>query len=91
MRRRFYALKEFIHTDYQDKSIIKSFFGLVLIMGKNHVRYVIDDTFSIIDDLHKQIDTIKEYPIVLSGAFYDEVSKENLYYEVCIHERNQTN
>lgn len=86
MRRRFYALREFIDTDYQDKNIIKSFFGLVLIMGKNHVRYVIDDTFSIIDDLHTKIDIIKEYIPVTHGVFLDPESKQNLYYEVVIHE-----
>lgn len=88
MRRRFYALKAFIESNYQDTSIIKSFFGLVLIMGKNHVRYVIDDTFSIIDDLHLQIDTIKEKAMILSGTYFDTTTKENLYYEVTIHERN---
>jgi hypothetical protein len=88
MRRRFYALKAFIDSNYQDTSIIKSFFGLVLIIGKNHVRYVIDDTFSIIDDLHLQIDTIKEKPTILSGTYFDISTKENLYYEVTINEGN---
>jgi DNA invertase Pin-like site-specific DNA recombinase len=88
MRRRFYALKSFIDTDYQDLNIIKSFFGLVLMMGKNHVRYVIDDTFSIIDELHDQIDIIKELPIILKGTYFDVTTKENLYYEVSLYERN---
>jgi DNA invertase Pin-like site-specific DNA recombinase len=88
MRRRFYALKAFINTDYKDLSIIKSFFGLILVMGKNHVRYVIDDTFSIIDDLHEEIDTIKKLPIILKGTYYDIKINDNLYYEVCIYEGN---
>jgi len=88
MRRRFYALKAFIDTNYQDLSIIKSFFGLILMMGKNHVRYVIDDTFSIIDDLHKEIDTINQLPTILKGTYFDLTTKENLYYEVIIYERN---
>ena len=88
MRRRFYALKAFIDTNYQDLSIIKSFFGLILVMGKNHLRYVIDDTFSIIDDLHERIDLIKALPTILKGTYYDITSNDNLYYEVCIYERN---
>lgn len=88
MRRRFYALKAFIDTNYQDLSIIKSFFGLVLMMGENHVRYVIDDTFSIIDELHEKIDHIKKLPIILKGTYYDFISNQNLYYEVIIYERN---
>jgi hypothetical protein len=88
MRRRYYALESFIETQYQDLSIIKSFFGLVLMMGKNHVRYVIDDTFSTIDDLHHQIDTIKTTPSVLEGTYFDYQTKENIYYEVTIHEGN---
>ncbi|AUD64594.1 hypothetical protein BK011_02450 [Tenericutes bacterium MZ-XQ] len=88
MRRRYYALESFIQTNFQDLSIIKSFFGLVLMMGKHHVRYVIDDTFSTIDDLHLQIDTIKKTPSVLEGTYFDYITKENIYYEVTIHEGN---
>ncbi|MDR4968733.1 MAG: recombinase family protein [Acholeplasmataceae bacterium] len=88
MRRRYYALESFIQTNFQDLTIIKSFFGLVLIMGKNHVRYVIDDTFSTIDDLHHQIDTIKKTPSILEGTYFDYKTKENIYYEVTIHEGN---
>ena len=88
MRRRYYALNAFIETNYQDLSIIKSFFGLILIMGKNHVRYVIDDTFSIIDDLHQDIDKINQLPTILKGTYFDLQTKENLYYEVIIYERN---
>jgi hypothetical protein len=88
MRRRFYALKAFIDTDYKDLSIIKSFFGLILVLGKNHVRYVIDDTFSIIDDLYEEIDSIKKLPIILKGTYYDIKTNSNLYYEVCIYEGN---
>jgi DNA invertase Pin-like site-specific DNA recombinase len=88
LRRRFHALKAFIDTNYQDLSIIKSFFGLVLVMGKNHVRYVIDDTFSIIDELHERIEQIKQLPTILTGAFFDPITKENLYYEVTNYEGN---
>jgi DNA invertase Pin-like site-specific DNA recombinase len=88
MRRRFYALKAFIDTDYKDLSIIKSFFGLILVMGKNYVRYVVDDTFSIIDDLHDEVDSIKKLPIILKGTYYDIKTNSNLYYEVCIYEGN---
>ena len=88
LRRRFHALKAFIDTNYQDLSIIKSFFGIVLMMGKNHVRYVIDDTFSIIDELHEKIELINHLPTILTGAYFDQVTNENLYYEVTIYERN---
>jgi hypothetical protein len=88
LRRRFHALNAFIDTNYQDLSIIKSFFGIVLIMGKNHVRYVIDDTFSIIDELHEIIEPIKQLPTILTGAYFDSITKENLYYEVTIYEGN---
>ncbi|MDD3106214.1 MAG: recombinase family protein [Bacilli bacterium] len=88
MRRRFYALKSFIDTNYQDTSIIKSFFGIVLMMGQNHVRYVIDDTFITIDELHEQMDILKELPILMKGTYYDLNTRENIYYEVVIYERN---
>src|SRR3989339_194959 len=88
MRRRFYALKSFIDTNYQDTSIIKSFFGIVLMMGQNHVRYVIDDTFITIDELHEQMNTLKELPILMKGTYYDLDTRENIYYEVVIYERN---
>jgi hypothetical protein len=57
-------------------------------MGKNHVRYVIDDTFSIIDELHQDIDKINQLPTILKGTYFDLQTKENLYYEVIIYERN---
>jgi DNA invertase Pin-like site-specific DNA recombinase len=88
MRRRFYALKSFIDTDYKDTSIMKSFFGIVLMMGHHHVRYVIDDTFITMDELQEKIDTLKLLPILMKGAYYDTITRENIYYEVVINERN---
>ena len=87
MRRRFYALKNFIDLNYEDLHIIKSFFGMLLVMGKNYVRYVIDDTFSIIDDLHQQMDAIKKYKPIVKGVYIDTLSKQNFYYEVVKHEK----
>lgn len=87
MRRRFYALKNFIDSNYEDLHIIKSFFGMLLVMGKNYVRYVIDDTFSIIDDLHQQMDSIKKYKPIVKGVYIDTLSKQNFYYEVVKHEK----
>ena len=85
-RRRLYALKNFIDTGYEDKRIIKSFFGMILVKGKNHLRYVIDDTFSIIDDLHEQIDLLNKIKPFLKGTYHDETTKNNLYYEVIKYE-----
>jgi hypothetical protein len=37
-RRRLYALTNFIESNYEDKRIIKSFFGMILVDGKNHLK-----------------------------------------------------
>lgn len=57
-------------------------------MGQNHVRYVIDDTFITIDELHEQMDILKELPILMKGTYYDLNTRGNIYYEVVIYERN---
>jgi hypothetical protein len=85
-RRRLYALKNFIESNYEDKRIIKSFFGMILVKGKNHLRYVIDDTFSIIDDLHVVIDKLNKYKPFIKGTYHDETTKSNVHYEVIRYE-----
>ena len=87
-RRRLYALTNFVESNYEDKRIIKSFFGMILVDGKNHLRYVIDDTFSIIDDLHERIDILNEYKPFLKGKYCDEKTKDIVTYEVITYEGN---
>ncbi|MEC9485487.1 MAG: recombinase family protein [Candidatus Izemoplasma sp.] len=85
-RRRLYALKSFIDSNYEDKRIIKSFFGMILVMGKNHLRYVIDNIFSIIDDLHDNIEVLITMKPFLVGQYYDDTTKTKLTYEVITYE-----
>ena len=81
-RRRLYALTNFIESNYEDKRIIKSFFGMILVDGKNHLKYVIDNTFSIIDELHEQIDKLNKCKPFLKGKYYDESTNNTVTYEV---------
>jgi site-specific DNA recombinase len=85
-RRRLYALTNFIESNYEDKRIIKSFFGMILVDGKNHLKYILDDTFSIIDDLHEKIDIINKYKPFLKGKYYDEITSNTVTYEVIKYE-----
>ena len=85
-RRRLYALTNFIESNYEDKRIIKSFFGMILVDGKNHLKYILDDTFSIIDDLHEKIDIIKKCKPFLKGKYYDEATSNTVTYEVIKYE-----
>jgi hypothetical protein len=61
---------------------------MILVDGKNHLRYVIDDTFSIIDDLHERIDILNDYKPFLKGKYYDEKTKDIVTYEVITYEGN---
>lgn len=85
-RRRLYALTNFIESNYEDKRIIKSFFGMILVDGKNHLKYILDDTFSIIDDLHEQIEKINKCKPFLKGKYYDETTSNTVTYEVIKYE-----
>jgi len=85
-RRRLYALTNFIESNYEDKRIIKSFFGMILVDGKNHLKYVIDNTFSIIDELHEQIDKLNKCKPFLKGQYYDETTNNTVTYEVIKYE-----
>ena len=85
-RRRLYALTNFIESNYEDKRIIKSFFGMILVDGKNHLKYILDDTFSIIDDLHEKIDITKKCKPFLKGKYYDEATSNTVTYEVIKYE-----
>lgn len=87
-RRRLYALTNFIESNYEDKRIIKSFFGMILVDGKNHLKYILDDTFSIIDDLHEQIEKINKCKPFLKGKYYDETTSNTVTYEVIKYEGN---
>jgi hypothetical protein len=85
-RRRLYALTNFIESNYEDKRIIKSFFGMILVDGKNHLKYILDDTFSIIDDLHEQIEKINKCKPFLKGKYDDETTSNTVTYEVIKYE-----
>jgi hypothetical protein len=61
---------------------------MILVDGKNHLKYIIDDTFSIIDDLHDQIDILKNYKPFLKGKYDDETTANKVTYEVIKYERH---
>lgn len=85
-RRRLYALTNFIESNYEDKRIIKSFFGMILVDGKNHLKYILDDTFSIIDDLYERIDDLNKNKPFLKDSYIDELTNSTITYEVIKYE-----
>jgi hypothetical protein len=86
MRKRMMEIKTFLKNHEPDPSIIKGFFGLILMMGPNRVRFVIDNTFSTMDDLFLRFDKIKQLRPTLSGTYLDMETKINIYYEVVTYE-----
>jgi DNA invertase Pin-like site-specific DNA recombinase len=86
MRKRMMEIKTFLENHEPDPSIIKGFFGLILMMGPNRVRFVIDNTFSTMDDLFLRFDKIKQLCPTLSGTYLDMETKINIYYEVITYE-----
>jgi hypothetical protein len=59
---------------------------MILVDGKNHLKYVLDDTFSIIDDLYEQIHELSKNKPFLKGSYIDELTNSTVTYEVIKYE-----